>query len=264
MIKEERRRQRLRKKRRRTVLVCLLLLFLLVGGGYLLVTRVYTVEKVRVVGNELYTDEQIEQVVRSDEYSWSTLYVYLKYRFFHTSALPFVDSIAVGMDLRKPHVVTVEVTEKGILGYLYIDSIDQNAYFDKDGFVVETSQEVIRDVPKIEGLTCDSVVLYEKLPLEDAAALKNLLSLTQLLEKYEISAERILYQEASGRMLVYSDDITVNVGSADNLTDKLMRLEYILPELTGKKGTLHLENWSNENTDIIFEPKKSKKKKKTK
>jgi len=54
------------------------------------------------------------------------------------------------------------------------------------------------------------------------------------------------------------------VGSADNLTDKLMRLEYILPELTGKKGTLHLENWSNENTDIIFEPKKSKKKKKIK
>ena len=84
MIKEERRRQRLRKKRRRTVLVCLLLLFLLVGGGYLLVTRVYTVEKVRVVGNELYTDEQIEQVVRSDEYSWSTLYVYLKYRWVWT------------------------------------------------------------------------------------------------------------------------------------------------------------------------------------
>ena len=65
-------------------------------------------------------------------------------------------------------------------------------------------------------------------------------------------------------MLVYSDDITVNVGSADNLTDKIMRLQYILPQLTNQTGTLHLENWSNENTDIIFEPKKSKKSKKSK
>ena len=116
MIKEERRRQRLRKKRRKRILVFLILFFLLSGGGYFLVTRVYTVEKVSVVGNELYTDAQIEQVVRSDEYSWSTLYVYLKYRFFNTSELPFVDSIAVGIDLRQPHRLTVEVTEKGILG----------------------------------------------------------------------------------------------------------------------------------------------------
>ena len=264
MIKEERRERRRRKQRRKRILLCILLLFLLAGGGYLLVTRVYTVEKVSVVGNELYTDEQIEQIVLSDEYSWSSFYVYLKYRFFHTSELPFVDSIAVGMDLRQPHRLTVEVTEKGILGYLYIDSIDQNAYFDKDGFVVETSQQEIGGVPRIEGLTCDSVVLYEKLPLEDAAALSSLLSLTQLLEKYGISTERIRYQESAGTMQVYSGGITVNVGSADNLTDKIMRLQYILPQLTNQTGTLHLENWSNENTDIIFEPKKSKKSKKSK
>lgn len=264
MIKEERREMRRRKRRRKRILVTLLFLLLLTGGGYLLVTRVYTVEKVGVVGNELYTDDQIEQIVLADEYSWSTLYVYLKYRFFHTSELPFVDSISVGIDLKRPHHLTVEVTEKGILGYLYIDSIDQNAYFDKDGFVVETSQEEIGNVPEIEGLTCSSVVLYEKLPLEDASALKSLLSLTQLLEKYEIPAKRIRYQEETGTMQVYSDEITVNVGSADNLTDKMMRLRHILPQLTGKKGTLHLENWSNENTDIIFEPKKSKKSKKSK
>lgn len=261
MIKEERREQRRRKRRRKRILLTVLMLFLLAGGGYLLVTRVYTVEKVSVVGNELYTDEQIEQIVLADEYSWSTFYVFFKYRFFHESELPFVDSIAVGMDLKEPHRLSVEVYEKGTLGYLYISSIDQNAYFDKDGFVVETSQQEIEGVPEIEGLTCDSVVLYEKLPLEDAAALKSLLALTQLLEKYEIPAKRIRYQEDSGSMLVYSDKITVNVGSADNLTEKVMRLQYILPQLAGKKGTLHLENWSSENRDIIFEPKKSKKSK---
>ena len=258
MIKEQRREILRQKKRKRNILILLALLVLLAGICVLLVTQVFTVKKVNVVGNELYTDEQIEEIVLSDEYSWSTLYVYLKYRFFHTQKLPFVDTMEVGLQPAKPHELTVEVYEKGILGYLYISSIDQNAYFDKDGFVVETSQEVIEDVPKIEGLTCDSVVLYEKLPLANDTALKNLLSLTQLLQKYEIPAKRIKYEEASGSMTVYSGKITILVENADNLAQKIMRLQYILPQLEGKKGTLHLENWTSETTDIIFDPKKSK------
>ena len=37
------------------------------------------------------------------------------------------------------------------------------AYFDKDGFVVETSTRVIENVPKIDGISCEEVVLFEKL-----------------------------------------------------------------------------------------------------
>lgn len=259
MIKEQRREIVRKKKKKRNILIVLALVILLIGTGALLVTQVFTVKKVNVVGNELYTDEQIREIVLSDEYSWSTLYVYLKYRFIHAEKLPFVDTMEVSLLPAKPHELTVEVYEKGILGYLYISSIDQNAYFDKDGFVVETSQEVIGDVPKIEGLTCDSVVLYEKLPLANDVALKNLLSLTQLLQKYEISAKRIKYDEASGSMTVFCGKITVLVGNADNLAQKILRLQYILPKLEGKKGTLHLENWTSETTDIIFDPKKNKK-----
>jgi cell division protein FtsQ len=261
MIKERRREERRIKRRRRNRLILLAVILLLVGTGALLVTQVFTVKNVTVVDNEIYTDAQIEELVLSDEYSWSSLYVYFKYRFLRTEKLPFVDTLEVGLTPAKPHDLTIEVNEKGILGYLYISSIDQNAYFDKDGFVVETSQEVIDGVPRIEGLSCDSVVLYEALPLENDTALKNLLSLTQLLQKYEIAASRIKYEESSNTMTVYSDGITIQVGTADNLAQKILRLQYILPQLEGKKGTLHLENWTSETTDIIFDPKKSKKSK---
>jgi cell division protein FtsQ len=261
MIKERRREERRIKRRRRNRLILLAVILLLVGTGALLVTQVFTVKNVTVVDNEIYTDAQIEELVLSDEYSWSSLYVYFKYRFLRTEKLPFVDTLEVGLTPAKPHDLTIEVNEKGILGYLYISSIDQNAYFDKDGFVVETSQEVIDGVPRIEGLSCDSVVLYEALPLENDTALKNLLSLTQLLQKYEIAASRIKYEESSNTMTVYSGGITIQVGTADNLAQKILRLQYILPQLEGKKGTLHLENWTSETTDIIFDPKKSKKSK---
>lgn len=259
MIREQRREIQRQKKKRRNWKIAMCTLFLLVLIGIVLVTKVYTVENVHVVGNELYTDEQIEEIVLSDEHSWSTLYVYLKYRFFYTQELPFVDSLKISINHTTPHELQVEVYEKGILGYLYISSIDQNAYFDKDGFVVETSQEVIKNVPEIQGLTCDSVVLYEKLPLKEPRALKNLLALTQLLEKYDIPAKRIEYEETAGTMTVISNKITINVGNADNMAQKIMRLQYILPKLEGKKGTLHLENWTSETTDIIFDPKKTRK-----
>ena len=48
---------------------------------------------------------------------------------------------------------------------------------------METSKEEIKDIPKVEGLDCDKVVLYEKLPLKDEAILKNLLTVTRSLKK---------------------------------------------------------------------------------
>ena len=100
-------------------------------------------------------------MVLNDEYSWNSLYVDLKYRFVDIGEVPFVDTMEVSLD--NPHTVHIKVYEKGMLGYLYINSIGQNAYFDKDGFVVETSTEVIDGVPKITGISCEEVVLYEKL-----------------------------------------------------------------------------------------------------
>ena len=98
--------------------------------------------------------------------------------------------------LDDPHTVHVLVYEKGILGCFYIDAIGQYAYFDKDGFVVETSSDEIEDVPKITGVTCDEVVLYEKLPLDQPDVLNNLLSLTQILKKYDLLPQEIHYDSS--------------------------------------------------------------------
>ena len=102
--------------------------------------------------------------------------------------VPFVDTMEVSLD--NPHTVHIKVYEKGMLGYLYINSIGQNAYFDKDGFVVETSTEVIDGVPKITGISCEEVVLYEKLQLENSDILRDLLNLTQTLKNIICSRMR--------------------------------------------------------------------------
>ena len=246
MIKEERRR----KKRRKIGLYILLILILLIAAGVFIVMNVLTVENVVVEGNELYSSTQIENMVLNDEYSWNSLYVDLKYRFVDIGEVPFVDTMEVSLD--NPHTVHIKVYEKGMLGYLYINSIGQNAYFDKDGFVVETSTEVIDGVPKITGISCEEVVLYEKLQLENSDILRDLLNLTQTLKKYNLLPDEIQY-DSNMEPVLYYGTIQVKIGSEDNLSQKVVRLSIILPQLDGLSGTLHLETWTPETTDIIWD-----------
>ena len=246
MIKEERRR----KKRRKIGLYILLILILLIAAGVFIVMNVFTVENVVVEGNELYSSTQSENMVLNDEYSWNSLYVDLKYRFVDIGEVPFVDTMEVSLD--NPHTVHIKVYEKGMLGYLYINSIGQNAYFDKDGFVVETSTEVIDGVPKITGISCEEVVLYEKLQLENSDILRDLLNLTQTLKKYNLLPDEIQY-DSNMEPVLYYGTIQVKIGSEDNLSQKVVRLSIILPQLDGLSGTLHLETWTPETTDIIWD-----------
>lgn len=246
MIKKERRR----KKRRKIGLYILLILILLIAAGVFIVMNVFTVENVVVEGNELYSSTQIENMVLNDEYSWNSLYVDLKYRFVDIGEVPFVDTMEVSLD--NPHTVHIKVYEKGMLGYLYINSIGQNAYFDKDGFVVETSTEVIDGVPKITGISCEEVVLYEKLQLENSDILRDLLNLTQTLKKYNLLPDEIQY-DSNMEPVLYYGTIQVKIGSEDNLSQKVVRLSIILPQLDGLSGTLHLETWTPETTDIIWD-----------
>ena len=128
----------------------------------------------------------------------------------------------------------------------------QNAYFDKDGFVVETSTEVIDGVPKITGISCEEVVLYEKLQLENSDILRDLLNLTQTLKKYNLLPDEIQY-DSNMEPVLYYGTIQVKIGSEDNLSQKVVRLSIILPQLDGLSGTLHLETWTPETTDIIWD-----------
>lgn len=244
------REKRKRKKRWKAIGLTFLMAALFLAVAALVVVKVFVVQKVKVTGNEHYPDETMEDWLLDDEYCWNSLYVYFKYKFVEPQEMPFVDSMEVFLE--SPQTLRIEVYEKALLGRVYIDALGQNAYFDKDGFVVELSSEVIEGVPVVSGLDVEQIVLYEKLPIKGKNILKNLLSLTQMLKKYKQVPDNIRYGEEGSYTLQYGE-IKVLIGSAQNLNEKVVRLSHVLPELEGEKGTLHLESWTENTTDITFE-----------
>ena len=246
MIKERRRKRR----KRRRILKAVLIVLIVLGLAALIVFKVFTVRNVEITGNELYSDKKIRDWVLNDEYSWNSLYVFFKYKLKETKELPCVDSMEVS--LKSPHTLEIHVYEKGVLGYVYVPSLGKNAYFDKDGFVVELSTDVIEGTTKISGLSVKTAKLYEKLPIENQSILRTLLNVTQLLDKYELEPEMI-YVTENGQVLLSYGKIQVNVGENEYLNEKIIRLQKIMPQIEGMEGTLHLETWTETTTDIYFE-----------
>ena len=226
MIKEERRK----KKKRKNILQVILGILIVLALAVLIIFTVFKVKNVEVEGNKLYDAKVIEKAVLNDEYSWNSLYVFLKYKFVNTSEVPFVDTMEIS--LKDPQTLHIKVYEKGIMGYLYLSSINKNVYFDKDGIVTELSDRVIEDTPQILGIDCKKVVQYEKLP---------------------IGSKRL-------KQLLTYGTVKVSMGSLEFLTQKVERLAKIKPQLQGMEGTLHLENWTEETTNIVFDKTESSKK----
>lgn len=245
--------RRLKKKKRRVILYLVLILLLFAAAALWAAWNIFTVQNVQVEGNKYYTKKQIQEFVMSDSRAWNSLYVLLKYKFFKTENVPFVDTMEIS--LKDPHTVKIRVSEKAMIGSLYIPAIGQNAYFDTDGFVVETSKKLVEGVLRVEGLDCDKVVLYEKLPIKDEDTLKNLLTATRSLEKNEAVPERLIFGEDGSISLDYGT-IRVLLGTPEDLTTKIRRLPYILPKILGKTGTLHAENWTENTKNIIFNEEK--------
>lgn len=247
-MRKRRKKKRNSPERRRRRLTVFLVILLLAGLGFVTAWKGFVVKKVYVEGSTVYPDEKIEEWVLNDEYCWNSLYVYVKNKIKKPDELPFVDRFEVS--LKSPRQVVIKVKEKNVLGYMYIPALGQNAYIDKDGYVIEISPETIGRVMKISGVSVGDVKLHEKLKIENAGMLQSLLAVTQMLRTQEQLPDLLMLQER-GVLLCYGD-IQVNLGDAGYLEEKILRMQQLLPKLSGMKGTLHLETWTKNSTDAFF------------
>lgn len=220
---------------------------LLVLGIALFVLIRYRIKTIIVEGNIHYTNEEIIAQVITGELDQNSLFLSLKYRNKNISEIPFIEKMDVS--ILSADTTKITVYEKAVAGY--VEYLGKYMYFDKDGIVVETSDKKTEGIPQITGLSFDYIVLYEKLPVEDEGIFQSILDITQLLEKYEISADKI-YFDKNKEMTLYFEGIRVRLGDISNIDDKIVRLKAVLPELEGEKGILRMENYEENSKNITF------------
>lgn len=220
----------------------ILVLFLLIA---ILLASV-RIQNFTVIGNTQYSSEEIVHMIFSDPWDTDTAYCFIKDKTKPHKELPFVQRY--DLDFTDPFSVSITVYEKNVVGY--VDYMSSHMYFDKDGIIVESTSNTLEGIPRITGLSFGSIVLYKELPVENKDVFNNILNLTGALQTYDIECDEIQYDTLLNATLQIGD-ITVRLGSNQDMEMKISTLHDILPHLTGLRGELNLSDYS-ETTDHEF------------
>lgn len=194
----------------------------------------FQISNVEVTGNEQYTAEEIKSYVLSNSFDNNSIVLYIKTKLGMTKDIPFVQKYSV--QIKSFNTVKITVYEKDVAGY--IEYMGHYMYFDKDGLVVESSDEIIEGVPLVSGLKYDYIILGENIPVENEEVFNMLLEVSQMLTKVEITVDKIYVAE--------NLDVTLSIGSVrvnlgqDDLNEKLSDLKDMYDNLEGYSGTLDM------------------------
>ncbi len=233
------------------IIAAILLVVLLAAGlGFKYIYDNYTVTNIYVSGNSHYTNDEIIDMVLQGRMSHNSLYLSYKYRDKSIKDIPFVEKIDV--DIVSPDTIRINVYEKAIAGYMAY--LGRYIYFDRNGIVVESSLEPSNLVPEVMGLTFDYIIMHEKLPIDNEKVFEEILDITQLLSKYELRADRILF-DSDYNVYLYFGDIEASLGTEAFIDEKIIQLQYILPKLEGKTGILEMKDFDEDTKNVTFEEK---------
>ena len=215
--------------------------------GYFIFMNVFKLKEIRIEGNAIYTDEEILNMVSGGETTGNTVFYYLKYKNSVIEDVAFVDYVEVVMVDR--NTIAIDVYEKGLVGC--VQYMDGYMYFDSSGTIVESSQERKEDVPLITGLTFDSMAVNDTLAIEDEEVYEGMMNLVQLLKKFELTVDRIDLA-ADNTTTLYFEDVRVMLGKSEYMAEKISEFKDLVPNLSGLKGVLHLEDYDPSKDSIIF------------
>lgn len=245
-----------RRRRRRSIgslilgfieLILAIVIFVLIaiGAAYFLCP----LKTVEVEGTDLYTDEEIINYIIDDNYSHNTVYAFIKNKVFPKGDAEFIDSFDVS--IKGPHSLLITCNEKPILGYILTEE-GQYIYFDYDGDITEISETFVdRGYMQVDGVNLDEPKIGKKLPIGDDE-MGYLTSLIKILQKNSLMPKAVTYDEKNHITIKY-ETYSISLGNSYLLEEKIDRMLRILPQIEGLYGTLHLENYSSQNTDIVFE-----------
>ena len=128
-----------RKQRRKVILILLAVLVL----GLVVIFGLFRVRKLVISGNKQYKAEEIQEAIMQDGLCKNSLYLLWKFsdQAKVKESIPFLNGAEA--KLRTPFEVQVTVKEKQQIGYL----LNQGSYiyFDKDGMIVEISDQPSED-----------------------------------------------------------------------------------------------------------------------
>lgn len=134
------------------------------------------------------------------------------------------------------------------------DAVPEDTAASEDN-VQEFSPDLV-DVPMITGLSVPEVQPGQRFPMDDPTFFNTIQFLTKMIDKYGIQPDYVEISEnakAEKEMTLYYGSVRAALGTDRDLEEKVTRLAAILPKLAGRSGILHLEEFTSDTINIVFD-----------
>lgn len=240
---------RVKKNKGVSKLIIFLVIILAAACISMAVIFVFRVNTIQYVGGTHYTEAELTQNIFKGKNANSLMY-FLVGKNDHVE-MPFIQKYDV--EITWPDKMYITIYEKPVVGY--VSYMGCNMYFDKDGIIVESSTQKLTGVPQVTGLDFRSIVLNSKLEVGDKSVFYKILELTQSFDKHQLIVDKI-YFDSNNEVTLYMENVKVMLGNCDDIVDKMYELKQIYGNLKGLKGTLHLENYTEDSNSVIFKQEK--------
>lgn len=212
----------------------------------------FSLENVEVEGNVRYSDEEILDFCMGTPLSENTILFSVFARTINLGNIAFLDHATV--EYIDPHTVKLIVSEKRLIGVFEIRGYYY--YFDQDGRVTEvlTSPDEKEGelVPIVRGLGATNIGLEHIIEFEAPQALNTVSALQAMIDKYGICPDYVDF-DADLNITLYYGEVAIQLGQDVLLEEKMARAAAILPNLAEYAGTLHLETFSQDTENIVFD-----------
>ena len=136
-----------KRKNRKILKIVLISILMVLVISVLTFLLVFHVKEIEVIGNTRYTAEEIKAKALTERYSSNTVLVTWLAGNQEVDDVPFINGFKI--EKVSNQKIRIIVSEKQIIGY--IKDKDKDAFFDKDGMVVEVLEsEVVEPEPEVE------------------------------------------------------------------------------------------------------------------
>lgn len=167
----------------------------------------FRLDTITVIGSQYYTEQELVDRITDSPLDSNTLLFYLTHRFGEQKRIPYIEQIDYVMT--DTHTMEVQVYEKILVGCVKV--MGQYMYFDKDGYVTDSTKDRLEQIPRIIGLEFDRILLYEKLAIQKDSLYDTILNLTKLILHYKLPVDTIEFS-AYDEVTLYIDNIKVLLG----------------------------------------------------
>lgn len=241
-----------KKRKKRKARLILIMIILVIGGisAYLLTSPSFNIEEISIKGNKQITNEKIIQLaeVKKGDNIFAKLGIVMKVRLKQNG---YIEEAQINKIY--PNKIEIEVQERQKQFQIKMET-EGYIYIDEQGYLLEYAVDKL-EVPTIIGMdiTQADVGTMHRLGEKDLNKMENILQIREECKKIEI-ADKITQIQVKDEYIISLENagITINLGDASNLKNRIYYVNAILKQEAGNRGTIYVNGNFNEGFSPYF------------